>query len=357
MSRQPISYLDAGVDVDAKAQIAGKIQHFTRRTYTPRVIERLGSFAGLYRLDYDEKLFERNYRKPVLVACTDGVGTKVEVARMAGKYDTIGSDAVAMNVNDLAVMGAETLFFLDYMAVHKIEHERMGEIIAGMSEGCREAGCALLGGETADMPAVYSRGKFDLAGFAVGVVEKNRIIDGGRIRAGDVVIGLSSSGLHTNGFSLVRTICFERLKLSPGKIVKELDADRPLSDVLLEPHRIYASSIFRLTSGYRVKKPIHGMAHITGGGLAGNIDRVLPKNCNAEIDKDSWPRPPIFKWLMEKGPVQEREMWRVFNMGIGFVLVVNPNFSRSILARLRKLGEAPHIIGRIKKGEGKTLIL
>ena len=357
MQDDAITYRDAGVDIDAKAQISDRIRHLVRQTYSPRVIDRLGSFAGLFRLDYDEKLFERNYKDPVLAACTDGVGTKIEIARMMGKYDTVGIDAVAMNVNDLIVMGAEPLFFLDYLAVHEIDHDQLAGLVKGISDGCRLAGCALLGGETADMPDIYGPGKFDLAGFAVGVLEQGRLIDGRLIQPGDQLIALSSSGLHSNGYSLVRKICFDRLKLDPRKPVADLDPDRPLGEVLLEPTRIYAGAVMRLLGRYKRKRPIRGMAHITGGGLAGNVERVLPKACDAEIDKKSWPRPKVFDWLSKAGPVSDREMWRVFNMGIGYVFVVNPTFRNSILYQLRRMGETPHVIGHVKKGSGKVLVL
>ena len=324
-----VSYEQSGVSIDANDLMVERISRSVSSTFGPRVIGLKNGFAGLFRLDYDEKLFKKNYRQPVLVACTDGVGTKIKIAEMVGRFDTVGIDLVAMSVNDMIVHGAEPLFFLDYLAINKLDPAWVADAVDGVARGCKEANCALIGGETAEMPDIYRPGEFDMAGFAVGVVERNRIIDGREISKGDVILGLASSGLHSNGFSLARHICFKQEKLKSTQKLDNLDGQR-IGDVLLEPTRIYVKPIIKLLSGYKVKKVVHGMAHITGGGLVGNIPRVLPSNCNAVIRKSSWEIPKVFEFLQNTGPVQEEEMFRVFNMGIGFVLIVAPDFADSI---------------------------
>ncbi|MHC4120482.1 MAG: phosphoribosylformylglycinamidine cyclo-ligase, partial [Planctomycetota bacterium] len=324
-------------------------------TFGPRVIESKDGFAGMFRLDYDERLFKRNYKNPVLVACTDGVGSKVQLAGEMKKFDTVGIDLVAMSVNDMLVQGAEPLFFLDYVAVHKLEPEFVAELVKGVAAGCRQADCALIGGETAEMPDTYAPNDFDMAGFAVGVIERKKIITGRTIRKGDVILGLGSNGLHSNGYTLVRNICFKRERLKTTDTPDALGGAM-LGDVLIEPTRIYVRPLIRLLSKYKVKRVVHGMAHITGGGLVGNIPRVLPKDCNAVIKKSSWPRHEIFTFLQELGPVEEEEMFRVFNMGIGFVLVVAEDFADSITRKLTKFGEKVYKIGRITSGTGKVVL-
>jgi phosphoribosylformylglycinamidine cyclo-ligase len=320
----------------------------------------------MFRLDYDEKLFKRNYKSPVLVACTDGVGSKVKLAGKIKKFDTVGIDLVAMNVNDMLVQGAEPLFFLDYLAVNKLEPKIIAEMIKGVAAGCRQADCALIGGETAEMPDTYGKGDFDMAGFAVGIVERKKIIavgiverkkiiSGKNIRKGDVILGLASSGLHSNGYSLARNICFKQANLKATDTLDELDGAM-LGDVLLEPTRIYVRPIVKLLSKYKVKRIVHGMSHITGGGLVGNIPRVLPKDCNAVIKKSNWPKHKIFSFLQESGPVEEAEMFRVFNMGIGFVLIVAEDFANSIAKKLSHFGEKVYKIGRITTGTGKVIL-
>jgi len=348
-----ISYKQAGVDIDAGERMVGLIEAQVKSTHGPRVIHLPNAFAGLFRLDYDEKLLQKNYRKPVLVACTDGVGTKIKIAQMMGKFDTVGIDLVAMSVNDMLVQGAEPLFFLDYIAVNKLLPEQINEFIAGVSEGCRQADCALLGGETAEMPDVYGNDEFDLAGFAVGVAERNRLVTGEHVETGDSVIGLASSGLHSNGYSLVRRICFDRAKLNVGDHFEELG--QTLGEALLEPTRIYVKSIVSLLKKYKVKKTVKAMAHITGGGLVGNIPRVTGDQYDVVIQK-KWDVPPIFEFLQKLGPVEDEEMFRVFNMGIGFVLIIRPKFTRSIMGHLRKLGEKPYFLGKVKRGSGKVVI-
>jgi len=350
-----ISYEESGVSIDAGDEMVRQIQACVASTFGPRVIESENAFAGMFRLDYDERLFKRNYKNPVLVACTDGVGSKVQLAGKIKKYDTVGIDLVAMNVNDMLVQGAEPLFFLDYLAVNKLEPKVITEMIKGIAAGCRLADCALIGGETAEMPDTYRKGDFDMAGFAVGIVERKKIITGKTIRKGDVILGLASSGLHSNGYTLARSICFKKADLKMTDMPDELEGT-PLGEVLLEPTRIYVRSIVKLLSKYKVKRIVHGMAHITGGGLPGNIPRVLPKDCNAAIKKSSWPIPKIFTFLQEKGPVEETEMFRVFNMGIGFVLIVAEDFANSIAKKLSRFGEKVYKIGRITTGTGKVVL-
>jgi len=350
-----VSYEQSGVSIGAGEQAAGQIYSAVASTFGPRVIELKDGFAGLFRLDYDERLFKRNYRSPVLVACTDGVGTKVKIAAAAKKFDTVGIDAVAMCVNDMLVQGAEPLFFLDYLAVNKVDPKIIAEMVEGVAAGCRLADCALIGGETAEMPDIYAKGDFDMVGFAVGVVERKKIVAGETVRNGDVILGLGSNGLHSNGFSLVRNICFKKAPLKLTDTLDELDGAE-LAAVLLEPTRIYVRSIVKLLSQYKVKRIVHGMAHITGGGLAGNIVRVLPRNCNAVIKKSSWVVPKIFAFLQNKGPVEEQEMFKVFNMGIGFVLIVAEDFADSIEKKLTKYGERVYKIGRVTTGTGRVIL-
>ncbi len=346
---KPLTYAESGVDIEAGDTMVGMIQSLMRKTHGPRVIDRPGGFAGLVRLDYNEKLFRRNYKEPVLVACTDGVGTKVKLASQLGVYDTVGIDCVAMCVNDMIVEGAEPLMFLDYLAVNRLDPQVGTAIVKGVADGCRLAGCALIGGETAEMPDVYSEGDFDIAGFAVGVVELDRAIDTSRVEAGDIVIGLPSSGVHSNGYSLVRRIV-STAGLDLNRIYPELDAAQTLGQVLLTPTRIYTRSIVRLLRHYTVKKIIAGMAHITGGGLPGNVCRALPGDLDAVLDSSKWPVPPVFAFLQRHGRIERGEMLNVFNMGIGYVLIVRPSFANSVMKHLTRLREEPIVIGEIVKG-------
>ncbi|MDH7599271.1 MAG: phosphoribosylformylglycinamidine cyclo-ligase [Sedimentisphaerales bacterium] len=350
-----ITYRAAGVDIDANDQMVDRIWPILVSTYGPRVMDIEGGFAGLFRLDYDERLFKKNYRNPVLVACTDGVGSKVLVAARMKRFDTVGIDLVAMSVNDMLVLGAEPLFFLDYLAVHHLDPAFIAELVKGIAAGCKMADCALIGGETAEMPDIYARGHFDMAGFGVGVAEKDRIIDGTKVRPGDIVLGLASSGLHSNGYALARHICFKQLRL---RCTDRLDAleGRTVGEVLLESTRIYVRPIVRLLATYKVKQVVHAMVHITGGGLLGNIPRVVPKDCNVVLEKGSWPMPAIFRFLQASGPVDEQEMYRVFNMGIGFVLVVAEDFANAIARKLTREGLSVHRIGLITPGTGKVVL-
>ena len=354
MAKDYLSYEQSGVSIDANDAMVERISKSVAATHGPRVLDLKNGFAGLFRLDYDEKLFKRNYKNPVLVACTDGVGTKIKIAQQMKCFDTVGIDLVAMSVNDMIVQGAEPLFFLDYLAVDKLVPERIAEMVEGIARGCRMADCALIGGETAEMPDVYRKDEYDMAGFAVGVVERHRIIDGSDVQKGDVVLGLASNGLHSNGFSLARHICFKKEKLKPKTMIDQLGTT--IGRALLEPTRIYVKPIVKLLSQYKVKKIVHAMAHITGGGLIGNLPRVLPAGCNAVIKKGSWDINPIFDYLQKTGPVEEEEMYRVFNMGLGYVLVVAPDFADSITSKLTKYGEKVYRIGSITTGAGRVIL-
>lgn len=367
--KRSLTYADAGVNLESKDAFTESLGSLMRRTHGPRVIPNPGGFAGLFRLDYNKGLFRKNYRDPVLVACADGVGTKLKLAIEMGVFDTLGVDLVAMNVNDMIVQGAEPLFFLDYIAIGKVERSVLDALVRGIADGCKEAECALLGGETAEMPGLYQPGEFDLAGFAVGVVELSRAIDPGRVEVGDVVLGLASSGIHSNGYTLVRKIVSEaELDLNAvhpelagparAKKGKKKGADAgpaTLGRVLLRPTRIYSRSITRLLAQYKVKRVIGGMAHITGSGLSGNLCRALHPKVDAVIDTKSWAPPPVFGFLQAHGGVSDAEMRRVFNMGIGYCLIVRPKFADSVAATLRKLGEQVSVIGKIEKGKGEVV--
>lgn len=344
------TYKDAGVDLEVYDQAMARLPRLLHRTYTPRVMPLDGGFAGLFQLDFACSLFARKYDDPVLVSCTDGVGTKLKVAMAAERHHTVGIDLVAMSVNDALCCGAEPLFFLDYIAMSHDDPARLERIVSGVTEGCLQADCALLGGETAIMPDLYARGDYDLAGFCVGVVEKKRIIDGRAIAPGDVVIGLSSSGLHSNGYSLVRRVAFDIGKCKIDDYVPELNAT--VAETLLEPTRIYVKPVRRVLANYRVKHVVHGIAHITGGGLCGNLERIIPAGCQARLRRGSWPIPPVFPWLQRLGEIEEDEMDRVFNMGIGLVMVTAEYYADSVREQLKDAGVDSHVIGRIAAGDG-----
>jgi phosphoribosylformylglycinamidine cyclo-ligase len=327
----PLTYKSAGLDLKLYDQAMARLPALMQRTHTPRVMDLPGGFAGLFRLGKSRK-FERNYDDPVLVSGTDGVGTKLKVAALAASYETVGIDLVAMSANDCLCLGAEPLFFLDYIAVPRDDPDQIAYLVAGVCAGCEQAGCALLGGETAVMPDLYGPGDFDLAGFCVGVVERKRIIDGHTIKPGDVVLGLESAGLHSNGFSLVRKAVFERAGLGIDDKITELG--QTVGQALLAPTRIYARPILDLLQMKRGKPIIRGMAHITGGGLAGNIERVLPENCRLTIDRSAWEPPAVFSWLARLGKIEREEMFQVFNMGIGFAVVVRPHAAGTVQERL-----------------------
>ncbi len=340
-----ITYKSAGVDIEAGNKFVGLIRPMVRRTFRPEVATDIGGFGALFSFP------AKKYKDPVLVSSTDGVGTKLRVAFLAGKHDTVGIDLVAMSVNDIVVQGAEPLFFLDYFGTGKLSLKISTQVIKGIAQGCREAGCALIGGETAEMPSFYQKGEYDLAGFAVGVVEKKKVISGAAVRPGDQLIGLSSSGLHSNGYSLARKIFFDHLGLKVKSRVKGLN--RPLGEELLSPTRIYVKTVLSLIRDF----PVHGIAHITGGGFTDNIPRVVPKGCKVIIHKGTWPILPIFKALQEGGRVSEEEMFRTFNMGIGLVLIVPSSRAAQITDRLKKLKEKPYRIGEIAEaGRGERPI-
>jgi len=344
-----MTYRDAGVDIDAGETMVEGIRELVTKTYSPRVLGTFGGFAGLFSLDFRQKLLKRNYREPILVACCDGVGTKLKVAFMTGKLDTVGIDLVAMNVNDLICTGAEPLFFLDYAAVGQLDPDRMRDIIAGISAGCLQAGVALLGGETAEMPDFYKAKEFDLAGFAVGVLERNRIIDGKGVKPGDAVIALASNGLHSNGYGLARRAIFDRAKLKPADRPAELGG-QTVAEAMLAPTRIYVKPIAETLAAYRSRRVVKAMAHVTGGGLPGNLPRVLPEGLTVRVKRGSWDVPGIFALIAEAGPVDPVEMLRVFNMGVGFVVVTPPKHAGSVMARLRKAGERCWVLGKVVKG-------
>jgi len=333
-----MTYKDAGVDIDAGNKFVQLIKPLVKATSRPEVLTDIGGFGGLFSLHADK------YQKPTLVASTDGVGTKLKLAFMMDKHDTVGIDLVAMCVNDIVVQGAEPLFFLDYMATGKLTPEKAQDVIKGIAEGCIQAGCALIGGETAEMPGFYGTGEYDLAGFTVGIVDNNAIIDGSTITVGDRLIGLASSGLHSNGYSLARKVFFDRLGLSVEAQMEELH--RTIGEELLEPTRIYVKTVLNLLRDFEIK----GMAHITGGGLVENVPRVLPKNCQAIIQKDSWTKPAIFEVIRQAGNIEETEMYRTLNYGIGMVLVVPEKDVEEILVRLSGLKETAFVIGEIAKG-------
>ncbi len=342
-SKKPITYRDAGVNIDAGDALVEAIKPFAKKTLRPEVLAGIGGFGALFEVS-------RKYRDPVLVSGTDGVGTKLKLAFQLGKHDTVGIDLVAMSVNDIVTQGAEPLFFLDYFACGKLDVAVATEVVKGIARGCELAGCALIGGETAEMPGMYAAGEYDLAGFAVGVVEKSAIVDGRDIAPGDVVLGLASSGAHSNGYSLIRRI-LERSK-------PDLGVDfhgTPLGDVLLEPTRIYVKPLLALMRQMRVK----GAAHITGGGLVENVPRMLPANVKAVISRSSWKMPPLFQWLQREGGVAEGEMLRVFNCGIGMVVVVDDEDAAAAAKLLTAQGETVYRIGAIearKSGEPQTVI-
>ena len=328
-------YAESGVDIDKANDFISEIKPFVSSTFRRGVLTDIGGFGGLFALGGDR------YKDPVLVSGTDGVGTKLLIANKCGVHDTIGIDLVAMCVNDIVVSGARPLFFLDYFAVGKLETGVAVEVVKGIAKGCEISKCSLIGGETAEMPGMYQKGHYDLAGFVVGVCERDKIIDGSDIKVGNKIIGLSSSGVHSNGFSLVRKICFEELGLTVDDYVDELGCT--LGEELIKPTRIYTEPLLNLFKNFKVR----GLVHITGGGFDDNIPRVLPKGCKAIIKKDSWPIQPIFKFLEEKGNVPAEEMRRTFNYGIGMAIVIDANIVDDALQQLVALGESPHVIGEV----------
>jgi phosphoribosylformylglycinamidine cyclo-ligase len=345
-----VTYKDAGVDLELYEEAMARLPRLMHRTFSPRVIKLDGGFAGLFRLDFANRLFARHYQDPVLVSCTDGVGTKLKVAQKCRRHDTVGIDLVAMSVNDALCCGAEPLFFLDYVAMWRDVPPLLEEIVRGISDGCIEADCALLGGETAIMPDLYQEGDYDLAGFCVGVVERKHVIDGKSIVPGDVLLGVASSGLHSNGYSLVRKVVFEMAGRGVDDFVDELG--QTVGEALLTPTRIYAKAVRKVLGHYKVKSVVHGLAHITGGGLRDNLERILPASVRAEIDPESWTVPAVFRWLQRLGGIDDEEMARVFNMGLGLVMVVSPFYAESIQRTLEDADLTSWRIGRIEERTG-----
>ena len=333
------AYKKSGVDIDLANSIINNVKPMIHSTHIPGVMNDIGSFAGLFSIS-QEKI-----KDPVLVSGTDGVGTKLMIANLMEKHDTIGIDLVAMCVNDILTCGAKPIFFLDYLATGKLEKGKMVAIIKGITDGCKEAGCALLGGETAEMPGFYPEGEYDLSGFSVGIVERDKIISGKNIKPEDVILGLASSGLHSNGFSLVRKVLLQeegiQLREKPG------DLKVSLGEELLRPTKIYVKSILSIIEKFSVK----GIVHITGGGFYDNIPRILPDNTIAEIYIDSWQKLPIFQLLQNKGKLTDKEMYRTFNMGIGLIIIVPPEQKESIIPELENLGEIPYFIGKVSAGD------
>ena len=341
-----LSYRDAGVDIDAGDELVERIKPLAKKTLREGVLGGIGGFGALFEVP-------KRYKEPVLVSGTDGVGTKLRLAFDLNRHDTVGQDLVAMSVNDILVLGAESLFFLDYFACGKLDVDTAAAVVGGIAKGCELAGCALIGGETAEMPGMYPAGEYDLAGFAVGVVEKSKAIDGkATIAPGDVVLGLASSGAHSNGYSLVRKI-IERSKPDMNAM---FDGERTLADVVMAPTRIYVKQVLATMEKVNIK----GMAHITGGGLLENVPRVLPENTVAELEKAAWPRPKLFDWMQAEGNVAENEMHRVFNCGIGLVVVVAAADADAAMAELKAQGEAVYRIGKIRARQGdeaQTLVV
>ncbi len=332
-----LSYRDAGVDIDAGDRLVENIKPFAKRTLRPEVLGGLGGFGALVEIG-------KNYRNPVLVSGTDGVGTKLKLAFDWDLHDTVGIDLVAMSVNDILVQGAEPLFFLDYFACGKLDVDRATAVIKGIAQGCEQSGCALIGGETAEMPGMYPEGEYDLAGFAVGVVEKERIISGQNIRAGDVLLGLASNGAHSNGYSLIRKI----IDRAQPDLDAEFDGGKTLRQTVIAPTRLYAKPLLAAMKEFEIK----GMAHITGGGISENLPRVLPQNCTAHVDAKSWEMPKLFQWLQKEGNIAAAEMYRTFNCGIGMIVVAAHDKAEVLADFLRQQGETVYRLGEIRERQG-----
>jgi phosphoribosylformylglycinamidine cyclo-ligase len=335
------SYKHAGVDIEKGDAFVQAIKPMVESTFRPEVMTKIGGFAGCVSLNLER------YKKPILVSSTDGVGTKLKIAFLMDRHDTVGIDLVAMCVNDIVVSGAKPLFLLDYLATSKLDTEKAMQVVSGIVKGCIEAECSLIGGETAEMPGFYKEGEYDLAGFSVGIVEDSQLIDGSGVTVGDKLVGIASSGLHSNGYSLVRKLILDHHKMDLETRVEEMGG--VLGEVLLRPARIYVKTILNLTRNFT----IGGIAHITGGGITGNLPRIIPKGCKAIVHKGTWDIPPIFSFMKEKGNISEEEMLRTFNNGIGMILIVRPKEVEDILGRLHSLGEKAFIIGEVGKTENE----
>lgn len=328
-------YTEAGVDIDKGNEFISRIKNIVADTHGRGVLSDIGGFSGLFAIG------NAGLEDPVLIASTDGVGTKLAIAKLCNKHDTIGIDLVAMCANDVVVSGAKPLFFLDYFSIGKLDVDMATEVVKGIAAGCKMAGCSLIGGETAEMPGMYQQGDYDVAGFVVGIADRNAIIDGSDIRVGNKIIGLASSGLHSNGYSLVRKICFEELGRQVNDYIKEFNST--LGEELLRPTRIYVESVLNILRGYKV----NGLIHNTGGGFIDNVPRVLPAGCKATIDATAWPIPPVFTFLQQNGNIPVVEMYRTFNMGIGMMTIVNDDIVEDVLQQFTALGESPYVIGEI----------
>lgn len=338
-----LTYAGAGVDINEGARAVDKMKGYVKETFTKNVLGGLGGFGGLFELDLE------GYKKPVLVSGTDGVGTKLKIATMKDQHDTVGIDLVAMCVNDILVQGAKPLFFLDYIATGKLNSDQVADIVKGIAEGCKQSGVSLIGGETAEMPGFYEADDYDMAGFTVGIVDKDKIIDGSAIQSGNVIIGLPSTGIHSNGYSLVRKLFFDHLELGINDYVAELEST--VGEALITPTQIYVQSVLEILKKVNVK----GMVHVTGGGFIENIPRVLPQGLGAEINLGSWHMPKIFDFIKEKGNIERREMYKTFNMGIGYLLVVSEEAVAPLLAVINDRGEKAYVIGKVNSNEGVKL--
>ena len=339
-----MTYSQAGVDITQGNKAVDMIKPIVKSTFRPEVVTDLGGFGGLFALNKDK------YEEPILISGTDGVGTKLKVAFDTGVHNTIGIDAVAMCVNDVLVNGAEPLFFLDYFAVGKLEPEQVAQVVEGVAEGCRQAGCALIGGETAEMPGFYTPGEYDVAGFTVGIVDRKKMIDGSSIKEGDVVLGLPSSGLHSNGYSLARKVMFEKAGYKPEDKVELLGTT--VGEAMLKPTRIYVKTVL----GMLEKAEVKGMAHITGGGFLENIPRVLPDDVDVIIEEGAWPVPPIFSLIESIGNIEKKEMYRTFNMGIGYVIITDQANALKICDYMSEIKEEVYLIGMVVSGDKKVIV-
>jgi len=342
--RPGLTYSESGVSIEKADQAKKRISELAESTFNKSVVSGIGSFGGLFRPDLG------GFSDPILVSSADGVGTKLKLAFMTGKHNTVGVDIVSHCTDDILVMGAEPLFFLDYIATGVLDPSVVGDIVEGLAKGCREAGCVLLGGETAEMPDFYQPGEYDLAGFIVGIADRRRILQPEMVREGDVLVGLPSTGLHTNGYSLARKLFFEELELDVNTYVDELG--KTVADELLTPHKNYLPAIKPLLS----TGLLHGMAHITGGGIPGNLNRALPDGLDAEVDCSAWKTPPVFEFIREKGRIEDEEMFRAFNMGIGMILIVRNSAEEQVQSMLRSKGEEPVLLGKVVKGSGKVVL-
>jgi len=338
-----LTYKDAGVDIEEGAVAVEKMKQYVKETFTKGVLGGLGGFGGMFELDLT------GYTKPVLVSGTDGVGTKLKIAIMKDQHDTVGIDLVAMCVNDVLVQGAKPLFFLDYIATGKLESDKVADLVKGISEGCKLSGAALIGGETAEMPGFYSDDEYDMAGFTVGIVDKDKIIDGSEINDGQVLIGLPSTGVHSNGYSLVRKLFFDALALDIHDQVEELNCT--VGEALITPTKIYVKEVLKVLEQVSVK----GMVHVTGGGFIENIPRILPEGFGVNVELNSWPKLDLFNFIQEKGQIELEEMFKTFNMGIGFIMIVDKEDQEKVLDIISELGEKAYVIGSVKTGEGVNL--